>query len=74
MSATRSGTALFLVGAVLLLFHTALPFVWELVGLPSTRLLESGDGLWALVPAITTSLGGLLLVVGGLLYGREARR
>jgi len=74
MSAKRPGTVVFVVGAVVLLVHTALPFFWGLVGLPPTRLLESGDGLWAAVPAVTVSVGGLLMVVGGLLYGKEARR
>lgn len=74
MSSARRGTGLFVIGAVLLLTETVLPFVWELVGLPPTRLLQPGDGLWAVIPTITTSLGGLLLVVGGLLYGKAPRR
>jgi len=74
MLAKKSGIALFFVGVFFLLVHTTLPFLWGLIGVPSAYPLVSSVGIWAVLPAFTPPIGGLLMVMGGILYGKEIRR
>jgi hypothetical protein len=78
MLTKKSGIALFCVGVFFFFFfffvHTTLPFLSGLLGVPSAYPLVSREGVWALLPAFTPPIGGLLMVLGGMLYGREIWR
>ena len=74
MSAKKYGIALFFVGVFFLFVHTTLPFLWGLLGVPSAYPLFSNEGIWAFLPGFTPAIGGLLLLLGGILYGKETRR
>ena len=74
MLAKRSGITLFFVGVFFLFVHTTLPFLWALVGVPLAYPLASSEGILAVLPGFTPVIGAILMVVGGLIYGRETRR
>jgi hypothetical protein len=68
------GLSLFYVRVALMLVHTTLPFLWQLARIPWAYPLVSTTGILALLPGFTPPLGALLMVLGGLIYAREARR
>jgi len=70
----KFGNALFFIGLIFLFVHTTLPFLWSLLGIPSAYPLTSSEGFWAILPAFTPPIGGLLLVLAGLLHGKEEWR
>lgn len=74
MSTKKIGVVLFFVGVFFLSVHTTLPFLWALVGVPLAYPLGSNKGIWAALSFFTPAIGGLLMVLGGIVYGREERR
>jgi hypothetical protein len=74
MLSKKIGLALFVVGVFCLFVHTTLPFIWALFGIPATYPLTSSRGIWAFLPGFTPAIGALILVLGGILYGKEVRR
>ena len=70
----KLGIALFSVGVFFLFIHTTLPFLWALVGVPLAYPLTSSRGILAFLPGFTPAIGATLMVVGGMIYGRKARR
>ena len=72
--AKRLGLSFFSVGAFFMFVHTTLPFLWALVGIPLAYPLTTTQGMLAILPGFTPAIGALLMVVGGLIYGREATR
>jgi len=73
MSTKKIGLALFFVGIFFLFVHTTLPFLWALVGVPIAYPLASNEGIWGALSFFTPALGGLVMVLGGIVYGREER-
>lgn len=71
MSTKKIGVALFFVGVFFLFVHTTLPFLWALVGVPIAYPLASTKGIWAALSFFTPALGALIMVLGGIVYGRE---
>lgn len=67
------GLLLFYIGVALMLVHTTLPFLWELARIPWAYPLVSTNGLGAILPGFSPVIGALLLVLGGLVYGRQVR-
>ena len=67
------GLSLFYIGVALMLVHTTLPFLWELARIPWAYPLVSTNGVLAILAGFTPPIGALLLVLGGLVYGRQAR-
>lgn len=74
MRAKKLGLSLFSVGAFFVFVHTTLPFLWALVGIPLAYPLTATKGILAVLPGFTPAIGAILMVVGGLIHGREARR
>lgn len=74
MTSRRFGIILFLVGVFALSVHTTLPFLWALAGIPAHYLLTPAEGFLSYLPAFTPPLGALLMVIGGLLFGRQKAR
>jgi hypothetical protein len=74
MITKKIGIGLFFTGVFFLLVHTTIPFLWGLIGVPSAYPLVSSEGILALLPAFTPPIGGLLMVLGGILYGKLMRR
>jgi len=70
----KLGLFLFFVGVFLMFVHTALPFLWFLVGIPFTFPLVATEGVLAILPAFTPPIGALLMVIGAMTYGRETGR
>lgn len=73
MKHRRLGLSLFYIGVALMLVHTTLPFLWELAGIPGAYPLVSTKGILAILPGFSPPIGAALLVVGGVIYGRQAR-
>jgi hypothetical protein len=74
MQAKRLGLGVFALGAFLVHVYTTLLFLWALVGMPLAAYpLMLPQGLRMLI-GFTPAIGTVLLVVGSLIYGREARR
>lgn len=67
------GLTLFYVGVALMLVHTTLPFLWELARIPWAYPLVSTEGILAILPGFSPPVGALLMVAGGLVYGRKVR-
>jgi len=73
MLTKKFGIALFVIGGFFLFIHSILPFLWNLLGIPSAYPLTSSEGIWFILPAFTLPIGGILLILAGLLYGKEER-
>jgi len=67
------GLSLFYIGVALMLVHTTLPFLWQLVRMPWGYPLAATEGILAMLSGFTPPIGALLIVIGGLIYGCEAR-
>jgi hypothetical protein len=65
------GMALFLIGVFLLLVHTTLPLLWSLAGIPEAYPLISSNGIEAFLPGFTPPIGALIMLLGGIVYGRR---
>lgn len=74
MLAKTSGLSLFSVGVFLMFVYTVLPFLWALVGIPLSFPLMAEKGVLAMLPGFTPPIGAVLMVIGAIIYGREARR
>ena len=73
MQAKILGLLLFSVGVFLVFVHTTLPFIWALVGIPFAYPLAPTEGIMVALLGFTPPIGAILMVLGGLIYGREAR-
>ena len=79
MSSKNLGLVFFFVGTFFLHVNQTLPFLWYLVGIPlDYPLVALLKGLGAytagFVLGFSPLIGLLLMVGGGLIYGREARK
>jgi hypothetical protein len=77
MSGKNLGLVFFFVGTFVLHAYQTLSFLWYLVGIPLdyplVTLLKGLDGYTlGFVMGFSPLIGLLLMVVGGLIYGREA--
>ena len=77
MSGKSLGLVFFLVGMFVLHAYQTLPFLWYLVGIPLDYplvvLLERlGPYAAGFVIGFSPLIGLLLMVAGGLIYGRQA--
>ncbi len=73
--ATKSiGVILLFAGAFALLVHTTFPFVWALAGIRAPYPLTPLRGPLSFLPGFTPPLGALLMVIGGLIFGRQKAR
>jgi len=70
----RLGIALFFFGVFLMVVHTILPFLWALVGIPFPYPLTSSSGILWVLPGFTPAIGSIVIVIAGLIYGREEVR
>jgi len=73
MQAKILGLSIFSVGVFLVFVHTTLPFLWALVGIPLSYPLTSNEGILLILSGFTPPIGALLMILGGLFYGREGR-
>ena len=73
MPATQFGLALFCAGVFSLFVHTTLPFLWALFGIPAAYPLVSSQGIGAFLAGFTPPIGGLLMLLGGIVYGKQGR-
>lgn len=74
MQSKRLGLSIFSVGVFFLLVHTTLPFLWGLTGIPLAYPLTPTQGFLTALPGFTPPVGAALMMVGGLVYGRKAKR
>ena len=79
MSGKNLGLVFFFVGTFVLHAYQTLSFLWYLVGIPldyQLVVLLRGLGEYTLgfVMGFSPLIGLLLMVVGGLIYGREASK
>jgi hypothetical protein len=74
MQGQRLGLVFFALGAFLVHVHTTLVFLWAVVGMPLAAYPLLLKGINPYIPGFTPAIGAVLLVVGSLIYGREARR
>lgn len=64
---------IFFVGVFVLFVNTGLSFLWCLTGIPLAYPFAPGGAL-ALLTLFTPPLGAVLMLAGGLAYGRKAER
>jgi len=74
MQGQKLGLVFFALGAFLVHVHTTLVFLWAVVGMPLAAYPLLLKGINPYIPGFTPAIGAVLLVVGSLIYGREARR
>jgi hypothetical protein len=74
MASRRFGIVLFFAGVFSLFVHTTLPFLWGVTGLQVPYPLVATEGPLYYLPGFTPPLGALLMVIGGLIFGRQERR
>jgi len=72
MSSKNPALVLFVLGAFLVQVHTTLPFLWGLAGMPWAYPPNVPEGALAMLGGFTPPIGVLVMVVGGLIYGRTA--
>jgi hypothetical protein len=73
MQSQRLGLVFFALGAFLVHVHTTLTFLWVAVGMPLAAYPLLFKRIHPYLPGFTPAIGAVLLVVGSLIYGREAR-
>jgi hypothetical protein len=74
MQGQRSGLVFFALGAFIVHVYTTLLFLWALTDMPLAAYpLMLPQGLRMFI-GFVPPIGAVLLVVGSLIYGREARR
>jgi hypothetical protein len=73
MQAKILALSLFSVGVFLVFVHTTLPFLWALMGIHLAYPLWPTEGMLVILPGFTPPIGAMFMVLGGLIYGREAR-
>jgi hypothetical protein len=74
MANKRLGVALFSVGTFAIVVHTILPFLWALLSIPMPYPLAAAEGPLAYLSGFTPPIGALLMVIAGLVFGRQERR
>jgi hypothetical protein len=75
MRSQKLGMGLFVLGVLFVHVHTTAAFLWAALGLPlRTYPLLLRGGFLSYVPGFTPAIGGLLLVIGSLIYGQQSRR
>jgi hypothetical protein len=68
------GLSVFFLGLLVASFTTVLGFVWLLAGLPVPQAQAEPTAAAAILGGFITPVGILLMVVGGLVYGKKERR
>ncbi len=74
MQTKKLGLVFFVVGVLFIHLYTTVPFLWALVGISLAYPLVVAEGVLSTLPAFAPSIGGVLLVVGSLIYGQKVRR
>ncbi len=74
MQGKKLGLVFFVLGVLFIHLYTIVPFLWALVGISFAYPLVVTEGVLSTLPAFAPSIGGVLLVVGGLIYGQKVRR
>jgi len=74
MQTKKLGLVFFVVGVLFIHLYTTVPFLWALMGISLAYPLVVTEGVLSMLPAFAPSIGGALLVVGGLIYGQKVRR
>lgn len=64
---------LFGLGVFLLLVHTSMPALWQVLGIKNSYPLASTDGLLGLSAGFTPPLGVVSMLAAGLVYGAKGR-
>ena len=73
MQSKTWGLVFFALGIFSMHVHTTLPFLWELVGIPLAYPLAATEVLLGILPGFTPPIGAVLMVIGGLIYGRQGK-
>jgi len=73
MQAKTLGLIIFFLGVLIAFYTTVLGFIWLLVGLPAPGTQTELTVTVAVLGGFITPFGALLMVVGGLVYGKKER-
>ena len=74
MQTKKLGLVFFVLGVFFIHLYTTVPFLWAMVGISSAYPLVVTEGVLSTLPAFAPPIGGVLLVVGSLIYGLKVRR
>ena len=74
MQGKKLGLVFFVLGVFFIHLYTTVPFLWALVGISLAYPLMVTKGVLSMLPAFAPPIGGVLLVVGSLIYGQKVRR
>jgi hypothetical protein len=74
MQAKILGLIIFFLGVLIACYTTVLGFIWLLIGLPAPGTQTELTVTAAILGGFITPFGALLMVIGGLIYGKRERR
>ena len=74
MQGKKLGLVFFVLGVLFIHLYTTVPFLWALLGISLAYPLVATEGAVSVFPGFAPSIGGVLLVVGGVIYGQKVRR
>ncbi len=64
----------FVLGVLFIHLYTTVPFLWALLGISLAYPLTVAKEVPSTLPGFAPIIGGVLLVVGSLIYGQKVRR
>ncbi len=73
MQGKKLGLVFFILGVLLIHLYTTVPFVWALLGISLTYPLTVAKEVPSTFPGFAPIIGGVLLVVGSLIYGQKVK-
>ncbi|UCE40176.1 MAG: hypothetical protein JSV17_11995 [Candidatus Aminicenantes bacterium] len=74
MNSKTIGLIVFFLGLVIINWTTTIGFIWLLAGLPAPKMPAEPTVMAAIFGGSITPFGAVLMVVGGLVYGKKERR
>ena len=74
MQGKKLGLVFFILGVFFIHLYTTVPFLWALLGISLAYPLTVAKEVPSTLPGFAPIIGGVLLVVGSLIYGQKVRR
>ncbi|MBU0545839.1 hypothetical protein KKA13_01120 [Patescibacteria group bacterium] len=74
MQTKTLGKIIFFIGILTMFVYSAFSFLWALSGIPLPYPLAGESDLFGLFALMTPPIGALLMVIGGLIYGKKIKK
>lgn len=73
MQGKKLGLVFFVLGVLFIHLYTTVPFLWALLGISLAYPLTVAKEVPSTLPGFAPIIGGVLLVVGSLIYGQKVK-